>query len=74
VHVGADARIAVNGSLMWSCGARNVPVVFLTGYGDAATFPREFQSMPRIAKPFRYNNLAEVLSQQFGKTRRRPIS
>ena len=53
-------------------GARNVPVVFLTGYDDAATFPREFQSMPRIAKPFRYNNLAEVLSQQFGKTRRQP--
>jgi DNA-binding response OmpR family regulator len=54
-------------------GAQNVPVVFLTGYDDAAMFPREFQSMPRIAKPFHYNNLAEVLSRQFGKTRRRPM-
>ena len=48
-------------------GARNVPVVFLTGYDDAAMFPREFQSVPHIAKPFHLKNLEEVLSQQFGK-------
>jgi DNA-binding response OmpR family regulator len=55
-------------------GARNVPVVFLTGYDDAAMFPPELQSMPRIAKPFNYKNLANVLSRQFGKTRRKPTS
>ena len=53
-------------------GARNVPVVFLTGYDDPAIFPREFQSMPRLAKPFHYKDLVEILSRQFGKTSRPP--
>jgi DNA-binding response OmpR family regulator len=53
-------------------GARNVPVVFLTGYDDAAIFPRALLSVPRIAKPFHYKTLAEVLSRHFGKSRRKP--
>ena len=52
--------------------ARNVPMVLLSGYDDAAMLPRALQSIPRLAKPFHYRTLAEVLSRQFGKTRRKP--
>jgi DNA-binding response OmpR family regulator len=49
--------------------ARNVPVVFLTGYDDDAIFPHALQATPRIAKPFHYKTLAQILSRHFGKTR-----
>jgi DNA-binding response OmpR family regulator len=49
--------------------ARQVPCVFLTGYGDNSLFPSEFHAKPRILKPFHYASLARTLAQQFAKPR-----
>lgn len=40
---------------------RNVPFVFVTGYGSNA-MPAEFADRPRIHKPFKMNELLAVLS------------
>jgi CheY-like chemotaxis protein len=40
--------------------ARNVPFVFATGY-DKEAIPDDFRSVPRWEKPFRPEDLAEVL-------------
>jgi CheY-like chemotaxis protein len=40
---------------------RNVPFVFVTGYG-AGALPREFAEWPLICKPFRMADLLGVLS------------
>ena len=40
---------------------RNVPFVFVTGYG-ANAMPAEFADRPRVHKPFKMNELLAVLS------------
>ncbi len=40
---------------------RNVPFVFVTGYGDNA-LPAQFAGCPRIHKPFKLSELLAVLS------------
>jgi len=40
---------------------RNVPYVFLTGYDDEDVFPAEYRDAPRLGKPFRSQELLEVM-------------
>src|SRR5215204_7053949 len=40
--------------------AREVPIIFATGYGAGALPPR-FQNDPALSKPFSYETLAEAL-------------
>ena len=40
---------------------RNVPVIFVTGYGDDA-MPHEYAGQPRIAKPFSAEQLSGAIS------------
>jgi DNA-binding response OmpR family regulator len=42
--------------------ARNVPVVFCTGYADAPIFPRSLDHVPRLAKPCAPESLTAALA------------
>ena len=50
--------------------ARGVPFIFLTGYGDAGALPPNFRDTPRIAKPFREQELATAMTARFRRTAR----
>ena len=45
--------------------ARNVPYVFLTGYDSPGLFPPEYRDAPRLAKPFRYAELDQMMTEHF---------
>lgn len=44
--------------------ARDIPFIFLTGYGDAA-MPPEYRSAPRLAKPFHDDELVRLATAHF---------
>lgn len=44
---------------------RNVPFVFLTGYGEANLIPPEFRDVPRLSKPFDALEVAQVAAARF---------
>jgi len=41
---------------------RNIPVVFTTGYGES-TLPEQWRSLPHICKPFRVEQLVQLLQE-----------
>jgi DNA-binding response OmpR family regulator len=45
---------------------RDVPVAFLTGYGDAA-LPPEYRGLPRLSKPFRMDAMIALVRNHFVK-------
>jgi DNA-binding response OmpR family regulator len=47
---------------------RNVPLVFVTGYGYDA-IPREYAGQPRIAKPFSAEQLSGAISRGLSRSR-----
>jgi DNA-binding response OmpR family regulator len=47
---------------------RNVPFVFVTGYGPNA-MPAQFASRPRVHKPFKMNELLTVLASMVSGSR-----
>ena len=44
---------------------RGIPFVFITGYDLDSSFPPEFQSAPRIAKPVEPADLVRVMLRHF---------
>jgi DNA-binding NtrC family response regulator len=44
---------------------RNVPFIFMTGYGDATMIPPEFRSAPRLTKPFDLTRLTSLAAEHF---------
>jgi DNA-binding response OmpR family regulator len=44
--------------------ARGVPFVFLTGYGEQV-MPRGYRDVPRLVKPFDFNELLGLIERQF---------
>jgi DNA-binding response OmpR family regulator len=44
--------------------ARGVPFVFLTGY-DERLLPRRYRDVPRLLKPFDFNELLGLIERQF---------
>ena len=46
---------------------RDVPFIFLTGYGEAMLIPLQFRDVPRLPKPFDALEVAEVAAQRFAK-------
>jgi FixJ family two-component response regulator len=46
---------------------RGIPFIFATGYGDAATVPERFSSVPLIVKPYSQNSLINAISKAVGK-------
>jgi CheY-like chemotaxis protein len=49
-----------------SCADRGIPIVFMTGYADAARMPERFRGCARIGKPFHRDTLAEGLRKATG--------
>ena len=45
--------------------SRGIPFVFVTGYDLDSSFPPEFQSAPRLAKPVDSRGLTRALLQHF---------
>ena len=54
-----------------SLAARNIPFVFLTGYG-AAGIPAPYRDRPTLQKPFRRQDLSAVLAGVCGTPRPNP--
>jgi CheY-like chemotaxis protein len=44
---------------------RNIPFVFITGYDLESSFPPEFRSIPRIAKPLDLKKLVHTMLRHF---------
>jgi len=51
-------------------GARRVPFVFLTGYGDSGIIPPDFAAVPRIGKPPDEDELLAAIEGAFARSRR----
>ncbi|MBV9835725.1 MAG: response regulator [Alphaproteobacteria bacterium] len=45
--------------------ARQVPFLFITGYGEAMLIPAQFRDVPRLPKPFDALEVAEIAAQLF---------
>jgi CheY-like chemotaxis protein len=45
--------------------AKGVMFIFATGYSDAANLPDAFATVPRLAKPFRTEQLLELIPAEF---------
>jgi len=43
---------------------RHVPYVFLAGYDSDDVFPPEYRQAPRLGKPFRYQDLIDLMMAQ----------
>lgn len=50
----------MNGEMAWPAAdaaiAKDVPVIFLSGYGEAA-YPERYRALPRLSKPFEPSRL-----------------
>lgn len=46
--------------------ARDVPFIFLTGYGEANLIPPEFHGVPQLSKPFDALEVAKAAAATFG--------
>jgi CheY-like chemotaxis protein len=46
--------------------ASGLPLIISSGYDDAASFPEEFRTLPRIAKPFDNAALRQLCLTVFG--------
>jgi DNA-binding NtrC family response regulator len=42
---------------------RGLPVLFLSGYGDASMLPAHLQALPRLEKPVEANQLIAILNE-----------
>jgi CheY-like chemotaxis protein len=69
---GALLDVNLNGEMCFpiadALAQRGVPMAFLTGYGEA-TLPPAFQHLPRLAKPFRVDELTSLVRSQFARRR-----
>lgn len=64
INLGGDPVFAVAERL----AARNVPIIFASGYGSA-TLPPEWQGRPTLPKPFSSAQVAEALRAAAGGAR-----
>ena len=46
---------------------RGVPFMFLSGYDDVEMIPSGLRHIPRLAKPFDCNEVAEMAARHFGR-------
>jgi DNA-binding response OmpR family regulator len=61
VNLNGDTSFPIASKLQ----ARGIPFIFLTGYGDQALMPGEFQSARRVAKPCDIDELARLIHDVF---------
>ena len=57
--------IDINGETVWPVAgvvrARNIPIVFATGFSDVAYWPSEFRDFPTVRKPYDHDLLVREL-------------
>jgi CheY-like chemotaxis protein len=65
VNLGGNYCFPVAGALT----ARKVRYIFASGYDSMSVWPPEYARIPRITKPYRFPELAELLVQHIAKHR-----
>jgi len=48
--------------------SKDVPIAFLTGYGEGTVVPAAFGGVPRLSKPFSASSVVSLIRQYFGSS------
>jgi CheY-like chemotaxis protein len=65
VNLGGEFCFPIAGALT----ARKVRYVFVSGYDSISVWPPEYAGVPRVTKPYRFPELAELLVQHIAQHR-----